>query len=258
MRIWAKFFVLAIVLTAAAARAEPPVARCDALAGDPHDPKRVGAGVLFFEMEVSDAVVACEAAVGVEPGTARLQYQYARALARMRRADLARDFMRKAADQGYPIAQAELGYMLIGADAAEEGLRLTRLAADQGLALAKGDLGWRYAIGDGVPKDYEKALALIREAVFAGDEYAMDHLGEIYENGWGVKPNDIEAVKWYRAASERRYRGAWYHLANLMLQGRGGLVRDEAQAQVLLERAVGQGLHDAYVALQKLREARGK
>ena len=247
---------LLTLILAAPARAGDEAARCDALAADPHDPQRAAPGVLFFEIDAGPAVAACAGAMTADPENVRLQFQYARALAAANREGLARETMQKAAERGYPAAEAEYGFLLLDLEDLTESLRWTQKAADHGLPLALGDLGWRYMSGVGVKRDFPKALGLIRKAVEAGDEFAMCHLGEIYENGWGVKADDAEAVKWYRAAAERRYRGGWYHLALMLERGRG-VARDEAEAEKLLEKAAAQRLVEAGIELARLRERRG-
>jgi TPR repeat protein len=62
-------------------------------------------------------------------------------------------------------------------------------------------MGQSYCEGDGVEKDYSKAIAWFRRASESGDQYAQVYLGAIYYRGLGVKRDYIEAAKWYHKAA---------------------------------------------------------
>ena len=78
-----------------------------------------------------------------------------------------------------------------------------RLAADQGYALAQFNLGWMYRNGKGVEQSDEEAVKWYRLAADQGDDGAQNNLGWMYENGKGVDQSDEEAVKWYRLSSDQ-------------------------------------------------------
>lgn len=50
--------------------------------------------------------------------------------------------------------------------------------------------------------DYEAAIPIYRSLAEKGDVSAQKRLGYFYEIGWGVKPNWLEAAKWYSKAAE--------------------------------------------------------
>ena len=59
-------------------------------------------------------------------------------------------------------------------------------------------LGKMLATGRGATKDEAKAVELFRKAIDLGHAAAANHLGVMYENGWGVCRDLGEAVTWYR------------------------------------------------------------
>ncbi|MGE4220663.1 MAG: tetratricopeptide repeat protein, partial [Alphaproteobacteria bacterium] len=69
-------------------------------------------------------------------------------------------------------------------------------------------LGYMYANGEGVPKDYDKALALFRKAAAGKNAEAMLNLGYHYQHGLGVPKDPNEAAAWYRKAADAGNRPA--------------------------------------------------
>lgn len=64
-------------------------------------------------------------------------------------------------------------------------------------------LGLRYEHGEGVPQNYERALALYCEAASGGEVKAFFTLGWMFLQGRGVNRDDAIAVGWLRKAAER-------------------------------------------------------
>jgi soluble lytic murein transglycosylase-like protein len=65
------------------------------------------------------------------------------------------------------------------------------------------ELAARYENGEGVTRDYARALALYCQAADLGDASAFLSLGWMYMNGRGVAINDPIAVRWFRKAADR-------------------------------------------------------
>ena len=61
-----------------------------------------------------------------------------------------------------------------------------------------------YEEGDGVEKDFEKAVKLYRLAADQGHTMAQGNLGWMYTNGNGVEEDLDEAAKWYRRSEQSR------------------------------------------------------
>lgn len=76
-------------------------------------------------------------------------------------------------------------------------------AAEQGHPRAQLQIGYQYEYGEGVPVSFAEAVKWYRKAADQGDAAAQSNLGSMYEEGKGVPENWIEAAKWYRQAAER-------------------------------------------------------
>ena len=73
--------------------------------------------------------------------------------------------------------------------------------AEQGNASAQFSLGVMYNNGQGVKQDDVEAVKWYRKAAKQGDASAQFNLGDMYADGRGVKQDDVEAVKWFRKAA---------------------------------------------------------
>jgi TPR repeat protein len=82
-----------------------------------------------------------------------------------------------------------------------EAVLLHRLAADQGYAIAQNNLGRIFEEGQGVAQDYAEAVRLFRLAADQGDRAAQYNLGAMFQNGQGVAEDRAEAIRWYRLAA---------------------------------------------------------
>jgi hypothetical protein len=90
---------------------------------------------------------------------------------------------RKAAEQGYPLAQTRLGYCY-----------------DENTGVA-GPFGPVILPFPSVPKDMVEAVKWYRKAAEQGDPMAQNSLGDCYARGQGVPKDEVEAEKWYRKAA---------------------------------------------------------
>ena len=64
-----------------------------------------------------------------------------------------------------------------------------------------------YQTGEGVARDYAKALGWYNKASDAGDPVAMNWIGAFYEHGLGMPHDYASAIVWYRKRRCRRLRG---------------------------------------------------
>ena len=63
------------------------------------------------------------------------------------------------------------------------------------------DLGYIYYSGNGVEKDYKKAIELYSKAASLGHMQAYNNLGFCYENGFGVPVDLKKAIEFYRISA---------------------------------------------------------
>lgn len=73
--------------------------------------------------------------------------------------------------------------------------------AEQGDAGAQFILGEMYYNGEGVARDYVRAMSWFRQAAEQGLMQAQGMLGLMYEDGLGINENHIAAYKWYSLAA---------------------------------------------------------
>ncbi len=104
--------------------------------------------------------------------------------------------------------------------------------ANDGYTDAINVLGVMYQNGYGVSQDYEKAFEWYFKGANLNEPYAQANLGILYENGWGVRQNYGAAVIWYREAVKQGNQVAQCNLAILYDNGRG--VQEDARKAVEL------------------------
>src|SRR6266403_6113941 len=69
--------------------------------------------------------------------------------------------------------------------------------------------------------DYATGLRIIRPLAEQGDARAQYNLGVSYDQGWGVRQDAAEAVKWYRLSAGQGYSLAQQNLGDIYASGRG-------------------------------------
>ena len=75
--------------------------------------------------------------------------------------------------------------------------------AEQGYPLAECQIGYCYLEGFGVEKDLEKAVYWTRRAAEHGDWDGQYNLGCFYEDGTGTARDMEQAAHWYREAARQ-------------------------------------------------------
>ncbi len=120
---------------------------------------------------------------------------YARGLAAPQDYAEATKWYRAAAEQGYPVAQFNLGQRYAKGQGVRqdnvEAVKWFRKAAKQGDAPAQFTLGFAYMAGEGVPKDYVQAYMWLKLAVAGGFEKATEICDDL--NRWMTPAQVSEA-----------------------------------------------------------------
>jgi TPR repeat protein len=93
--------------------------------------------------------------------------------------------------------------------------------ADKGAAMAQNTLGRMYMQGQGVPRDFDKALLSFRQAAKQQLPNAQNNLGVMYAGGYGVQQDFKQAVSWFEKAANQNYALAMNNLADLYENGMG-------------------------------------
>ena len=154
------------------------------------------------------------------------------------------DEVKKAAEEGYVMAQFNLGYMYwygIGVTKNySEAAHWYRLAAEQGHAGAQSKLGLMYEEGEGVEKNDEKAMYYLLKGAEQGAPGGQFFLGYKYRHGIGVPEDDEKAVSWYRKAAEQGVAVAQHELGLMYCLGEG-IPTDYVQCYAWLNLSAAQG-----------------
>jgi len=129
--------------------------------------------------------------------------------------DEASALFRKAAEQGHPYGQYQLGMIFSGDHDDISAAKWFRKAADKGLMEAQSFLGNIYWEGVGVNKDASEAVKWWRKAAEQGYTTAENNLGQCFLTGQGVTKNKQEGIKWLRRAAAKGYGNATAALAEL-------------------------------------------
>ena len=103
-------------------------------------------------------------------------------------------------DPGNPRIQFALGRALAATGAYDAAVPLLRQAAVAGYAPAQTSLGELYQNGQGVKQDYGQAMAWYTKASDQNDWRAQSNIATLYMNGWGVKQDLGKAMEWQQKA----------------------------------------------------------
>ena len=97
--------------------------------------------------------------------------------------------------------------------------RLFQAAANQGDPRAQTNLGWMYVLGQGVPRDDQRAMALFITASLKRFPNAQDSLGWMYQHGRGVAQDCSLAMGWYQRAADQGFEKGERNFAAMQRQG---------------------------------------
>ena len=120
--------------------------------------------------------------------------------------------------------------------------------AEAGDADSEYQLGFRYYDGEGVPKDFSKAVRWFRKAAGQSNAHAQYYLGSCYANGEGAAKNKVEAVKWYRKAAEQSNVQAETALGYCYATGQG-VAKEHTEAAKWYRKAAEQNFAQAQISL---------
>ncbi len=115
--------------------------------------------------------------------------------------------------------------------------------AEKGDARAQNNLGKAYEKGKGTTRDYVEAIKWYRSATEQDYADAQYNLGFMHYRGDGVKKDYSEAARWFRKAAEQGCDVAQFMLG-LMYHGGQGLAQDDVEACKWLDLSVAKGRID--------------
>jgi hypothetical protein len=110
--------------------------------------------------------------------------------------------------------------------------------AEAGDSIAQYEMALRYADGEGVPQNYQSAMAWFAKAAANGNDDARWKLGLGYIKGIGVPHDERKAAVWFKRAANHGDIRAQSALSDLYLNGRG-VPRDYVRAYTWASIATG-------------------
>lgn len=101
-------------------------------------------------------------------------------------------------------------------------LKMLRPLVDQRDPTATYIFGVLHLKGQGVPKDFAKAIELIRISAEAGYVRAQHDMGLLYGRGeYGVGKDSLTAITWYKKAAAQNESESMYNIGVILLNGDG-------------------------------------
>lgn len=114
--------------------------------------------------------------------------------------------------------------------------------AEAGDVFAQNDLGMLYNNGtEGLPKDKAKALAWFKKAAAQGLFRSIENVADVYF----TSGNKAEAAKWYQILADNYYCHAMFNIANFTHVGTAGFTKDPYRAFKLYHEAALAGSGNA-------------
>lgn len=104
---------------------------------------------------------------------------------------------------------------------------------------------WQRAVTLIDRNNYRDAIPLLLQAGRLGHARAQSTLGIAYQDGNGVRRDDVAAAQWFQLAAAQGHRAAQYALASMYEEGSGGLTKDRAKARQLYLLSANQGFDKA-------------
>ncbi len=180
---------------------------CDLLAAEPLDLQGVDKGVELDEIDINQALAACQRAVVEHPEKIRYVYLMGRAQLAAGNTEEALKLIKQAADLGYVRANNQLGVM------ATQGIGMTvsleqaniyfKLAADKGDPFGLLSYGRNLVKGLGIKADVKLGFEMLKRAAELGNTDALDEMGSLYLYGGATKASPKRAVKFLEASVTR-------------------------------------------------------
>lgn len=107
----------------------------------------------------------------------------------------------------------------------KQAFKLMKKSAEQGYAIAQTDLGFYYEFGMGTKKNNEKAIYWYKKAVQQDEPQAMNNLATFLKEGRGVAKDCEKVTSLYQRAAEEGITNGQYNLG-MMYQGNCGVTQD--------------------------------
>lgn len=164
----------------------------------------------------------------------------------------AAEWFQKADEQDLPQAQCELGVMACSLQKNYSSAMTYFLkAAKQGHAEADVHIARLFLNGQGVPKDFEKAIEWLRKAMEDDSKYdvAPFEMGNMHYQGCGVPLDFSKAEEWFVKAGNLGNVDAQRNLGVMYRDGRQGVAQDSVRAMEWFHKAADQNDEESQFTL---------
>ncbi|MBU6468881.1 MAG: sel1 repeat family protein [Betaproteobacteria bacterium] len=152
--------------------------------------------------------------------------------------------LKSAADVGDAVAQNWLGSYFREKHDFDHALFWFNKAAEQNNSVALNNLGFLFSEGYGVKADSPKALQYYKRSAELGNLDALNNLALMYAQGEGVKQSYREAYVWFEKAADKGDGLATANIGIYYAQG-FGVQKNDTIAFALCKRAVLMGVGQA-------------
>lgn len=168
-------------------------------------------------------------------------------------ADKAEDILIKAAEKGNANAKLILGRLYYNVkENSDKAVEYYRKAAEQGIAIGQALFGFMYFNGEGVSKDYKKAIELLEKSAEQDCGYALYNLAVVFRDGLAEQTPDIsKAIALFKKTGEQGYSKGYLELGKLYSDGES-IPKDEAKAADYYKKASELGNVNADFSLGKM------
>ena len=159
--------------------------------------------------------------------------------------EIASDWWLKAAMKGHAAACNDLGvFYFFTKHEVENGLKWLKKSADQGYPISLRVLGDIYRHGWGVEKDVEQGIKLLKTAAEQDDEFAMNTLAGIYHDAEDVEQDYGQAKYWLERYYASGNGDAYFRMGRCLYYG-DMYDKDYLKALENFEKALKEGCYDA-------------
>lgn len=110
-------------------------------------------------------------------------------------------------------------------------------AANLGDSVAQYRVGWQYYKGQGIEKNYDKALTWFYKAAENRYPLALYSIGSMFEKGEGVSVNYKRAIEWYQKGAEQGNTLSMFALGGIFIFGKSGVKDRESGIKWFLQAA---------------------
>lgn len=163
------------------------------------------------------------------------------------------DYFVRAAEGGnvYGKWMAYVVYATILCDE-DKAFEYVRQAAEAGYPDAMNDLAICYLNADHVDRDVAKALQLFGQAKDAGYLPAYNNLGCVYyakKSEYGMKPDRKRAARYWYEGAEKGDPNSMFNYAECQIKGKYGVAKNKAEGYGLMRKAAEAGSENAVIFL---------